>query len=215
MKKMILVLLTSLLLLSCSEESANNKSVEVESPKVEQVKVVDLDSIKASEVVVGFYTWYAKAINSNSKELYPDFVKDSNGMSTLDMSYYLENLRDRKFSEKLIAKTRIKYKTCLDNLKNINYDTLKAKYELFEHEDIDCAFFNVNEWIADMDSHDGVDVVKTSMKGDDILIKLSLYNIDEGRKRYWDYKYINVLVTKERGQWLINDIDVVLEDINN
>lgn len=212
MKHIFIVLLNLTLISSCMDTSEKTQSMQTDSLVLTNPVLAkqNIDSINASKVAIEFYHWYSEAIRLNkTNEIQPKFVKDSNGMTTLDMSKYINSLRERKFSENLINKTTNSFKKCLDNLDKTDYDTLQSNFELSDYEDIDCDFFNFYQWTSDMEPHDGADVINFSQYNNNIVLKMSLYNIYDNKKSYWNYKYAEVYLIKTNNQWLIEDIKIV------
>ena len=81
---------------------------------------IKTDSIKIVQIVNEFYDWYISAIKEgNCADFNPIFVESEDGMTTLDLSKYIENLKTYKFSDSLITKEKESYSKCIENLKTI------------------------------------------------------------------------------------------------
>jgi hypothetical protein len=214
MKHIFILFICSLVLMcSCKEASEQVHVFQTDSAITNKQisQEIKTDSVAAAKIAVEFYRWYAEAIRlTNQDAIQPRFVKDSNGMTTLDMSAYITSLRKNKFSEHLIDKTTNSFKICLGNLDKIDYDTLQRNFDLSDYEDIGCDFFNSYQWTSDMEPHDGADVVGFSQNANDIVLKMLFYNIDNHKKSYWNYKHAEVYLIKTNDQWLIEDIEIVL-----
>jgi hypothetical protein len=92
-------------------------------------KVKDSDSIKIEKIVNNFFNWYIGVIKTNnSVEFMPQFVESDNGMTTLDFSKYLENLRKYQFCDSLIEAERLTYQECILQLEKVKYFDFKTSW---------------------------------------------------------------------------------------
>jgi len=184
-----------------------------QNDKTKLSNIQQADSIKIKGVVEDFYSWYGKAIKSDSTiEFQPHFIRDNNGMASLDFDPYFINLKENGFSNRLLEKTRQDFSKCMQNLDSIPYDTLMAFDAIDNYESIGCDFFNYYNWTMEMEPHDGADVVYLKeLKSDSATIVLKLFSQSEGKdKFYWDYKVIEASMVKIDNLWKIDDIDIEL-----
>ncbi|BDD03870.1 hypothetical protein HNQ88_004168 [Aureibacter tunicatorum] len=66
-------------------------------------KNINVNSIKITQIVNGFYDWYLSSIKAkNNYGFQPRFIESKNGMTTLDYSLYIENLKIHGFSKDII-----------------------------------------------------------------------------------------------------------------
>ena len=65
-------------------------SLSAQGQSTKLTKISINDSVKIQIRIIGFYTWYADLIKRQklNKEFNPIFIKDANGMTTLDFAKY-------------------------------------------------------------------------------------------------------------------------------
>ena len=113
------------------------------------------DSIDIKKQIEGFYSWYIDMIKTNKlDEFNPSFVKQSDGMTTLDFKKYRDGLRRHKFTDHFIERKINDYKACVDNLKNIPFDKFSQYTDLDDFENIMCDFGNRYEWTGGQEPKD-------------------------------------------------------------
>jgi len=120
-----------------------------------QSKIREKDSVEIKTLIEGFYSWYIEIVKNGrlQKDFNPYFVKNKDGMTTLDFSKYEEELKKFKFSEEFIKKKTQDYKSCVDNLASIPFDKF-ITYELEEYEKLKCEFSNFYEWTGGQEPKD-------------------------------------------------------------
>lgn len=125
-------------------------------------KISIRDSIDIRNKTNAFYDWYISQMKSGVvKELFPVFVPDDNGMTTLDMTVYVDNLRKNHFSENLILKEIETYKNCLKNLESIPYEIFRTTFlDLDQFEEIQCDFQNYYHWGGGQEGFDKIEILQ-------------------------------------------------------
>src|SRR5690554_2002043 len=117
----------------------------------------DTDSLSVIKVVNDFYEWYIYSTRKEkNEENRPIFIIDKKGNVRLDFARYLQNLRKFNFSETLIKKEILDYKNCEKNLKRISKEEFASFDDIFDFENIDCAFDNSYNWIGGQEMCDGI-----------------------------------------------------------
>lgn len=119
-----------------------------------QTKIKASDSIAIKDQIEGFYAWYIDMTKTALEDCSPSFVKQSDGMTTLDFNKYREGLRKYKFTEEFIERKIKDYKECVDNLKKIPFEKFSLYTDLADFERIMCDFGNRYEWTGGQESKD-------------------------------------------------------------
>ncbi|MBN1185304.1 MAG: hypothetical protein JXB49_23670 [Bacteroidales bacterium] len=168
------------------------------------------DSTYVVKIVNDFYDWYITAIKEKRyTDFQPRFVKAENGMTTLDYSMYVRDLKNLKFSDSLIIKEKSSYKECIDNLAKVSYaDFGHTKFtDLDEFEETKCDFANYYRWLGGMDQVDGIRIKSLEFISKDIVVVLiDYFEIDskENTKYFWGK---NILILKRfKSGWYIDKI---------
>src|SRR6478609_5478399 len=79
-----------------------------------QTPVQKKDSIATTQISSSFFDWYIRSAKASKQAEYnPIEVQDKNGMTTLDFSRYMENLRKYSFSDSLMKRERLSYDGCV------------------------------------------------------------------------------------------------------
>lgn len=182
-------------------------SLSAQGQSAKLTKISINDSVKIQTKIVGFYSWYADLIKRQklNKEFNPAFIKDANGMTTLDFTRYRAGLRKFDFTDDFIKRKINGYKPCFDSLKTISYDAF-IKFELDELEQIECDFSSTYEWSGGMEPIDGAELV-TLNKMDKRTMKSTIrfYNTTADQvKHYWGLATVTLI--NSRTGWLINDL---------
>jgi len=169
------------------------------------------DSIKVAQIVNGFYDWYLTSIKEKKySDFKPKFVESKNGMTTLDYSKYLDNLKVHRFSDSLINKERQSYSDCIENLGKVKYsDFQKTTFtDLDEYEQANCDFGNYYRWTGGQEPIDGIriktiDILKNEMA----IVSIEYYEFDsiKNTKHYWGKNKLTL--KKVENDWLIENID--------
>ena len=167
------------------------------------------DSAKVERIVNNFFNWYTGVIKTNnSVEFMPQFVESDQGMTTLDFSKYLENLRKYQFSDSLIESEKLTYQECLSHIEKVKYSDFKTSWtDLDDFESTDCDFANTYRWTGGMEPIDCIRIVDlqiiSRLTG---LVQLKICGIDSNDKEYfWGKK--TVILEKQNDNWKIIKID--------
>lgn len=163
-------------------------------------------------VVIDFYKWYFGVIESGQIEEYqPIFVADSAGMTALDMTKYIKNLKLYNFSDSLINHEVASYQSCIKEIGKIKFDELNDKFpNLDDYKNIGCDFFNIYRWLMDVEPMNGVDIIETmKINENKIIIKGQFFRGDEKTKdkSYWN-KFLYVSLNNENNVWKIDQIEI-------
>jgi len=170
---------------------------------------VDSDSVKVEKIVNNFFNWYIGEIKTNnSVEFMPQFVESNQGMTTLDFSKYLKNLRQYQFSDSLIESERLTYLECTSHLEKVKYSDFKSSWtDLDDFESTDCDFANSYRWTGGMEPIDCIRIVDLKMTSNQTgVVQLKFCGIDSNNKEYfWGKK--TVILEKQYDNWKIVKID--------
>jgi hypothetical protein len=167
------------------------------------------DSSEVSTKVSDFFNWYLTAIDEQQyKEFQPRFVEDKNGMTTLDYSIYMANLKKYHFSDSLIQTEKQYYQKCIENLEKIKYSDFNTKYtDLDQFEDIDCDFGNSYRWTGGQEAPDKMKIIKVEFKNNDtafITVSYGSSTAGDDENSYWG----NLIVSMKKiaGLWKITNL---------
>lgn len=113
-------------------------------------KPTEFENRDVESIVLEFYAWYITSINQDQYgEYQPSFVPDPQGMTSLEMSRYVNNLRRFHVSEELIEQEISSFATCQKHLETIPYETFDQEYmDLDQFEEISCDFGNSYRWFG-------------------------------------------------------------------
>jgi len=170
-----------------------------------QSKIKPKDSVDIKNQIEGFYSWYVDMIKNHrlNKDFNPSFEKRDDGMTTLNFKNYRAGLSKYKFSNDFIERKINEYKLCVDNLNTIPFDTY-VKFELDEHEQINCDFSNTYEWSGGMDPIDGSELVRLNKLRDDKIEAVIKFYYNSNNTK--EYKYGTRTFTLIRmSDWQITD----------
>jgi hypothetical protein len=166
------------------------------------------DSLEIKKNVIRFYNWYVAAIEDKIfEEFRPVFSEDINGMATLNLSVYLNNLEKFGFSDSLIQLERQSYKPCIDNLAKLKYSEFKSKWtDLDDFEQHNCDFGNYYRWIGGMEPIDGIRVTKVEFKNQGYaFVNIEYFTYGENNnKDFWGRNVIELIKIKHL--WQITNI---------
>lgn len=124
-----------------------------------QPRINARDSIEIKKQIEGFYSWYIDMIKTNKLDNFnPSFVKQSDGMTTLDFKKYRDGLMRYKFTDEFIERKIKDYKECVDNLENIPFEKFSQYTDLDDFENIKCDFGNRYEWTGGQEPKDKADL---------------------------------------------------------
>jgi hypothetical protein len=173
------------------------------------------DSTKIIHFVNEFYNWYILAIKEMNHT--PQFVETENGMTSLDLSKYIDNLKTYRFSDSLIIKEKESYLKCIENLKTVRFsDFNKTEFwGLGDYEDACCDFGNCYRWIGSQESISGIRIQGLQFISTDtvlVSIEYSWIGFDEDlNSEYTYYGHIDLhgagnklIVIKQNNDWYID-----------
>ena len=169
------------------------------------------DSIKVAQIINGFYDWYLTSIKEKKySDFKPKFVESKNGMTTLDYTKYLDNLKEHRFSDSLINKERQSYSDCIENLGKVKYsDFQKTTFtDLDEYEQANCDFGNYYRWTGGQEPIEGIRIIDVKFISTDkayVTIDYFEFNSDENKKYYWGKNGLTLI--KIDSDWFIDKID--------
>jgi hypothetical protein len=170
---------------------------------------MDSDSVNVEKIVNDFFNWYIGVIKTNnSVEFMPQFVESDQGMTTLDFSKYLENLRKYQFSDSLIESERLKYQECISHIEKVKYSDFKNTWtDLDDFESTNCDFANTYRWTGGLEPIDCIKIVDLKILSNQIgIVQLKFCGIDSNDKEYfWGKK--TVTLEKQKDNWKIIKID--------
>ena len=173
------------------------------------------DLTKIIQSVNDFYDWYISAINKRGYVDYmPRFAETENGMTSLDFSKYIENLKTYIFSDSLITKEKESYLKCIENLRTIKFSEFEKTIfiDLDEYEESCCDFGNRYRWIGGQEPVDGMRIQDIQFISTDtvlVSIEYSWLGFDENSNtKYIYYGDGNKLIAiKQNNDWYIDQID--------
>src|SRR6188768_450561 len=147
-----------------------------------QNRKLEKDSIVLATISSDFFRWYISASSNHSNgECFPVFVQDKNGMTTLDYSKYIKNLKDLSFSDSLIAKEKSSYQVCIDNLAKVKYSDFLKFEDLDDFESRNCDFTNYYHWTGGQEMYEVYTVTRVKINKKDAAVIGFLFNPSGGR----------------------------------
>lgn len=170
---------------------------------------IDSDSVKIEKIVNNFFSWYIGVTKTNNgSEFIPQFVENEKGMTTLEFSKYLENLRKYHFSNSFIEVEKLTYQECISHLEKVRYSDFKTSWtDLDDFESTNCDFANSYRWTGGMEPIDCVKIVDLKFNSNQTgLVQLKFCGFDSNGKEYFWGKKI-VILEKQNGNWKITKID--------
>jgi len=166
------------------------------------------DSVKIKNTIEGFYSWYGEIIKRNrlSKEFSPAFIKDKDGMTSLDFTQYKERLTRHNFTDDFIKRRMHDYNACLENLKTIPYETFLTYQDQDQLKKMDCDLASVYPWAKSIDSPDGAELLELyKLNKNTVEGKVRFFTkTPDGVKQYWGSATLTLI--KFKVGWEINDI---------
>ena len=168
------------------------------------------DSIRVIKIVNDFFDWYITSVKEQKyMEFRPVFAERTDGMTTLDFSTYLENLKRLSFSDELLKEEERRYNSCVNNLRDIKYSEFKSEYvDLDQFENILCDFTNRYRWTGGMEpiEHFRIKNVKVEKQGTAIvLVEFSHFNPDNKDELFFKGRSIDL--NFENDGWKIMKIE--------
>ena len=169
------------------------------------------DSIKVAQIVNSFYDWYLTSIKEKKySDFKPKFTESKNGMTTLDYTKYLDNLKMLGFSDSLINKERQSYSDCIENLGKVKFSDFQRTTftDLDEYEQANCDYGNYYRWTGGHEPIDGIRIIDVKFISTDkacVTIDYFEFNSDENKKYYWGKNGLTLI--KIDSDWFIDKID--------
>lgn len=193
MRQKSAILITFLILITCSQ--VRGQEIKLET-----------DSLSVIQVVNNFYEWYIFSTRKEkNEENRPIFIVDKKNIR-LDFSRYLQNLRKFNFSDSLINREFLDYENCEQNLKSISKEEFASFDDIFDFENIDCAFDNSYKWIGGQEMCDGIRINNIQFSDSrNCKIEIEYFSINGNEKSFWGNK-TKIILLKINGEWKINDI---------
>lgn len=173
---------------------------------------IKTDTIKLVQTVNDFYDWYISVIKGkNCADFMPRFVETENGMTSLDFSKYIENLKAYGFSDSLIIKEKKSYSNCIENLRTIKFSDFKKTVftSLDEYEQANCDFGNCYRWIGSQEPRDGIRIQNIQfIATDTALVSIEYFDFDYTDSNIKYYGGENSLIMKKiNNDWYIDKVD--------
>ena len=148
------------------------------------------DSIAACKNAADFFNWYLGAIHQHKFDAYqPKFVQNPGGMTTLDFSTYLSNLKVHHFSDALLQSEKNSYQKCITNLEKIKYSDFEKYTDLDQFEAIDCDFENSYRWLHTQEAPDTLIIKSIQFTSKDhaiVSVNTGTYNAKDKKYSYYD-----------------------------
>jgi len=205
MKKIYLILIVTFFITSCDNNvMLSDNNIVPSDNEVSDKKISTQDSIEISNVVHGFYNWYSKEINEkHSKGFKPEIIKTAEGMSTLFLDNYLNNLRKNGFSQVLIEKEKESYQPCISELNKIKFKDLDT-LDLYQIKKIKCDFGNNYRWGGGQEGIDGIKIHSCQKKIDTAIVVGEFYNQYGEEYHFWGRNQEIVLIQVDSTWKILN-----------
>ena len=167
------------------------------------------DTSGVLKIVFEFFDWYISSINSRkTSEFSPQFVENENGMTTLDFSKYLDNLKRLKFSESLVEKEKQFFQECVDNLEKVKYSDFQLEFDdLDDFEATNCDFNNRYKWIGGQEAVDSFKLGRVYVENDNVIVEVEFIDNTSSGSEYFHRGNNKVMLTKINNQWKINGFE--------
>ena len=174
---------------------------EIRKRANDEPSVEPSDSMQIKNKIERFYSWYATLIKNKTvnTDFNPQFVKRSDGMTTLDFTNYRRGLKQNGFTDSCINSRIRKYNQCVENLSRVKYDKFLKFKDLDQYEEIKCDFGNVFEWFAGMEPFDRAELVGLSIMNERTILGDVKFINGNGRQA-------KVRFLKQGGEWRIDEI---------
>jgi hypothetical protein len=168
------------------------------------------DSTTITKIVNDFFDWYVTSVKERKYvEFRPVFAERADGMTTLDFSAYIKNLKEHSFSYELIEQEKQYYSECIKKLGEIKYNKFKSEYiDLDQFENILCDFTNYYRWTGGMEpiEHFRIKNVKIEKHRTAIvLVEFSYFNPDNRDELFFEGR--SVTLKSEENNWKIRKIE--------
>lgn len=166
------------------------------------------DSIQITKVVQDFYDWYIDEINNDSIPNYaPYFKSDTNGMTTLHLDTYINNLYHHGFSDSLVKTELHSYDYCINELQKIPFNQMDSLLQdLDQYEAIACDFFNYYRWGGGQEGMDGIRIDNCQIINHDSKVSITLFNLQEETPIYWRTTQTIIELKRNKETWKITKI---------
>ncbi len=172
--------------------------------------ILKTDSIKVVQIVNEFYDWYIRAIkNNNNTDYKPRFIESENGMTTLDFSKYIENLKTYGFSDSLILREKKSYSECIENLEKVKFSDFENTIfiDLDEYEQANCDFGNYYRWTGGQEPIDGIRIKDVKLISEGFVwVSIDYFVVDSKNTRHYLGKN-SLILKKLNNDWQINSVD--------
>lgn len=168
------------------------------------------DSLKISHIVSDFYSWYLNAIiNEKYSEYMPRFVANESGMTTIEHSNYIKNLKKYHLTDSLIMKEIRSYEKCIGNLKGVKYADFGKNIflDLDEFERAQCDFGNYYRWTGGQEPIGGIRITSIKyLNADNALVTIDYYDVNDKVSDNF-YGENKVVLIKIKNHWYIDSVD--------
>jgi hypothetical protein len=163
------------------------------------------DSINLCTTVTNFFNWYITSIKNNkSSEYQPQFIENEKGMTTLDLSRYIDNLKTMHFSDSLLNIEINSYQKCIENLGKVKFIDFKNRFDdLDDFEEIGCDFSNYYRWTGGQEPIDGIRIKEVNMRNaNKATVTVEYFYFEtRGTNYYWGNN--QVTLRKRNNYWEI------------
>lgn len=128
-------------------------------------------------------------------------------MTTLDYSKYIKNLVKYSFSDSLIAKEKLSYQVCINNLAKVKYSDFLKFDGLDDFESRKCDFTNYYRWTGGQEMFDEYTASRVEIdKQSALVVGYLFHNNYEAKGIKGLKKEVNVYFIKQNNKWKISDI---------
>lgn len=164
------------------------------------------DTLQVCKTVTRFYDWYIKMPKENkNSEIQPAFVEDDKGMTTLNFSKYLGNLKKYNFSDSLINKEKMSYQLCISNLEKIKFSEFNSSYnDLDDLERISCDFGNSYRWTGGQEATERIKITNVKFETNNHAI-VTVERLDNDSKNNGS---LLVILMKIDSVWKISKVNL-------
>ena len=164
------------------------------------------DSVLVSRITTGFFNWYIKSAKLKKQAEYnPIEVADKNGMTTLDFTKYMKNLKKHSFSDSLMERERMTYVECVQKLSKIKYTDYLKLTDLSAFEKLEDDFTNQYRWTGGQEMCDGYAVSSIEYTKQGAVVYGRLYYMDATSNENSREEVYTVFI-KQNNVWKILDI---------
>jgi hypothetical protein len=167
------------------------------------------DSTEVSKIANSFFNWYIASAKSNkTKEYNPVEIESKDGMTTLDFTKYLKNLKALSFSDSLIKKEKDSYNECIEKLSAVRYADFVKLTDLSDFEALNVDFTNYYRWTGGQEMFDYYSVKNIIINDNKKAIVVgSLYFDNSGVEKRDFVREITMTLNKKYNRWEIIEIN--------